>query len=209
MDMNAVEFDKVAQEIFAPVYPVIANQIIEKTKIMNGVCLDIGTGTGQLGMSIAKITKLKVYLLDISEKILNIANKHVLHNRLEHQVQALLGDVHNIPMKDQSVDIVISRGSCCFWENKQKAFEEIYRVLAPNGVAYIGGGFGTKKINTEINEKMKTIDKNWGKKLLERIDNTKTENYEQILQIVGIHHYEIINNESGHWTIITKDTDEM
>lgn len=204
--MDTFEYDKIVREILAPVYPVIAQQILDKTKIANGVCLDVGTGSGQLGISVAEITKLKVYLLDILKVAIDNAYEHVVNQGLEGRVQTLLGDVHNIPMKDQSVNIVISRGSCSFWENKQKAFEEIYRVLVPGGVAYIGGGFATQKINREINEKMKAIDIYWNEKLQERISKTKNENYEQIMHLAGINHYEIINNESGHWIIITKET---
>jgi len=53
-----------------PVYPVLARQIVDDYGITTGICLDIGTGPGYLGLEIAKITKVIVYLADIDEKVL-------------------------------------------------------------------------------------------------------------------------------------------
>ncbi|MBC7343666.1 MAG: methyltransferase domain-containing protein, partial [Clostridia bacterium] len=41
------------------------------------------------------------------------------------------------------------QGFGVFWENLEKAFKEIHRVLAPGGIAYIGGGFGTSELKKE------------------------------------------------------------
>ncbi|MDR3555775.1 MAG: methyltransferase domain-containing protein [Syntrophobacteraceae bacterium] len=54
----------------------------------------------------------------------------------------LRGDVAAIELPDYSVNLVVSRGSVFFWEDCRGAFKELYRVLAPGGVGYIGGGLG-------------------------------------------------------------------
>jgi len=72
------EFEKTAREIFAPMYPVLAEQIIEETKKTKGLCLYIGTGTGLLPIELAKRTKLVVYALDVSEEMCKIAYRNVL-----------------------------------------------------------------------------------------------------------------------------------
>lgn len=51
---DPASFEIIARTIFAPVYPVIASQIIEATGITSGFCLDIGCGGGHLGMAVAK-----------------------------------------------------------------------------------------------------------------------------------------------------------
>ncbi len=56
MKVNVTQFDQIAREIFAPIYPVIAEQIVRKTGITAGQCLDVGCG-GYLGMALAKITE--------------------------------------------------------------------------------------------------------------------------------------------------------
>lgn len=57
------------------------------------------------------------------------------------RVSAMLADAQALPFHDGFADIVVSRGSYPFWKDKRKAFGEIYRVLKPGGVAFIGRGF--------------------------------------------------------------------
>jgi hypothetical protein len=47
---DALKFDRIARDVFAPVYPAIAEQIIVRTGVVRGVCLDIGCGGGYLGL---------------------------------------------------------------------------------------------------------------------------------------------------------------
>lgn len=44
-----------------------------------------------------------------------------------------VADMENLPFADASFDVVISNGAFCLAPNKEKAFQEIYRVLAPGG----------------------------------------------------------------------------
>ncbi len=208
MGINAVEFNKMAREVFAPLYPVVAKQIKDKAGMIEGICLDIGTGPGYLGINMAKITKLQVYLLDILQEMLDIAEHNIIENGLENRVETLLADVHQMPFKSKSVDLVISRGSIFFWEDKPKAIKEIYRILAPGGIAYIGGGFGTREIKEQIDIKMKKINKEWKRDVKQRIGEMNKKKFEDILQLLGVQDYEMINNESGWWMIIKRRQDE-
>ena len=148
LKINPEEFEKTAREVFAPVYALIAGQIKERTQITAGLCLDLGAGTGRLGIEIAKITNLSVILLDHSIEMLSFASKNVDDAGFGNRIKIILGDVYRIPLPDQCIDLVVSRGSLFFWEDQQRAFQEIYRVLAPGGIAYVGrlrfGGIKTE-----------------------------------------------------------------
>jgi SAM-dependent methyltransferase len=48
-----------------------------------------------------------------------------------------------MPFPDNSVDLVVSRGSIFFWNDPVQGLKEVYRVLRPGGKAYIGGGAGS------------------------------------------------------------------
>ena len=54
----------------------------------------------------------------------------------------MAADVHALPFRDNSFDLVISRGSIFFWRDQSTALREIVRVLKPGGYAFIGGGYG-------------------------------------------------------------------
>ncbi len=200
---NAAEFEQIAREIFFPIYPVIAQEIQKTTGIINGKCLDVGTGPGYLGLALAAISDLDIILFDVSPDMLDYANQNIAGRKLEHRVQTLCGDVHNIPLADQSVDLVISRGSVFFWEDLTQAFQEIYRILAPGGMTFIGGGFGSDELKEQIEQKMMQKDEEWSQKSRERMKNFRSGSFEEILKQLNIP-YEI-KKDAGFWIIIRRD----
>lgn len=156
-----MEFDKVAREVFAPAYVALAEQIKEATGITRGICLDAGAGGGYLSIALASVTNLDIILLDQSQEMRNVAERNIVEAGLEKRLRTILADIHEIPLDDCSVDIVVSRGSVFFWEDQARAFREIYRVLAPGGVTFIGGGFGSVELKKRIDESMMARNKDW------------------------------------------------
>jgi len=195
MENKKVDFDYIAENIFFPIYPVIADQIISKTKITSGNCLDIGCGGGHLGLFVAKKSK----------ESLEIAKNRISNWNLNENVSTLIGDVHEIPFGMNSFQLIVSRGSLWFWENPKKAFSEIYRVLAPDGYAYIGGGFGNELLQKEIYEKMKKIDDDWPNSRKKFTDGNTVEKFNETLSDIGIKNFEITDTEKGLWIIIKKE----
>ncbi|CQR72432.1 Demethylrebeccamycin-D-glucose O-methyltransferase [Sporomusa ovata DSM 2662] len=200
-DANA--YDESAGKLFAPIYPVIAEQIVNTTGKTKGKCLDIGTGPGYLGIAFAKITEMDVCLFDISENALNFAAKKIAEEGLENRMQTLQGDVHNIPLNDAAVDLVISRGSFIFWKDKPKAFAEIYRILAPGGCAYVGGGFGTDELRAEIEQKRKENNDSWEERKKELTGENFGEKIIEALMAAGILDFKI-SIQGGFWVIMRK-----
>ena len=197
------EFDKIVREVFAPVYPVIARKIVEIAGIREGTCIDIGTGTGALAIAIARITNLKVYALDISRKALEIVKRYIEEEKLlDGRIIPVLGDVHNMPFKSNVIDLIVSRGSVSFWEDKVKAFREIYRALRFGGIAFIGGGFGTKELKERILEEMKKRNPEW----INKRGKTRRikKDIDKIMSNAKIQNYEIIDDEANFWIVIRK-----
>ncbi|MGI6434710.1 MAG: class I SAM-dependent methyltransferase [Syntrophomonadaceae bacterium] len=204
MEINAVEFDRVAREVFAPVYPVLARQIIDRTGISNGSCLDVGCGGGYLGLALARISGLETILFDESQDMLNLAQEYIRHSGLESRVTTMLGDVHDISLKDESINLVVSRGSMFFWNDRGRAFREIYRILAPGGAAMIGGGFGSADLLREIEAKMLERDPEWKTKRQQRIGKAKVQDYREELNRADIPSPEIIQDEVGLWIVMRR-----
>ncbi len=202
MKMDIPQFNFIADNIFAPIYPVIAEDIIKKTGITQGKCIDLGTGTGKLGLAIADLnTNMNVVLYDISDEILTIADKNI-QNR--HLVSTKQGAVENLPFTDNSMDLAISRGSLYFWNDKVQAFKEIYRILRPGGYAYIGGGFGTTKLMHQIEEKMKKTNSEWFKGRNERKTTFTPEYLTNITKKADIPNTCILKEEAGTWVFFRK-----
>lgn len=202
--MKAKSYNHLAEEFFAPLYPVVAQQLIAEARITKGMCIDLGCGPGHLGLAIAQISSYRTALIDKNKEMLQIANSNIQSRQLNEKVETIEADVQQLPFESNSVQLAVSRGSMFFWNNKVKAFEEIYRVLSPNGVACIGGGFGTKEILEQIKIDMSEHDPTWEDKLSERIGPEAVGKWDEIMKQTTIPSYRIDHNQAGMWIIINK-----
>lgn len=144
MEEHKYDFDVIADNIFAPIYPDIAKVIVERTGITHGHLLDIGCGPGHMGFAVMELGNYIADFCDINPQAVEIARQRVPLRGFDGKVTVHTADVHNMPFDDDSFDLIVSRGSMPFWDDQRKAFTEIFRVLKPGGQAYIGGGLGSR-----------------------------------------------------------------
>jgi len=196
-------FAYIAEHIFAPIYPVIANHIVTESGVKRGTCLDIGCGIASLGIAIAQITGMQVYGVDLSREMCRLSQEKALHHRIAEKVVPVIADVHILPFRNGCIDLIVSRGSVFFWNDLPAAFNEIARVLAPGGQAWIGGGFGTKELREQISEKMVTINPQWHKDSKERLSPENLLAIEKAgRQTELVCH--TIRDDSGSWVVLSK-----
>jgi len=134
-------FYKIATSRFAPVYPALAQQLVQDFGITEGVCVDVGGGGGSLAMALARITDLHIYMLDIDPWAVRLCNLLVDEAELTGRIIAVEGDAQEMHFRDDFADLVVSRGSIFFWPDQLAGVKECYRIVKPGGVAYVGGGF--------------------------------------------------------------------
>lgn len=124
-------------------YPYVVEDILTFCMPEKGFWIDLGAGKGQLTIPLIEATSNPVVMLDPNveamTKGLEIAREKGLGDRLF----AIVGVAEEMPLPDNSVDLVASRGSIFFWTDPAKGLKEVYRVLRPGGKAYIGGGAGS------------------------------------------------------------------
>ncbi|MCA1915010.1 class I SAM-dependent methyltransferase [Methanospirillum hungatei] len=205
MDIEqARAFDETASKIFAPIYPVIARQILDRTKVSRGVALDAGCGPAHLSLALAQESELKLFAFDASPMMLAIAYEHITDAGLVKRVVPVLGDVHDIPFEDNSIDLIVSRGSWFFWDNLDLAFKEMYRVLSPGGMTFIGGGFGNAQLKKEIHATMAEMDPEFSKGVSNRMMTNNPDRIKKELEKAEIQTYDLIQDDSGFWLIIRK-----
>ena len=208
MKINAEQFDTIARTVFAPVYPIIADQIIVHTGITQGACLDLGCGSGYLGAAVAQKTELNMIFFDQSPAMLKLCERTIYENGLRGRAGLLPGDIGSIALPDDSVDLIISRGSIFFWEDLELAFREIHRVLAPGGKTFIGGGFGNallkKSIRALMAERNEGKDQ-FGQKMRSNLGPEMRRHFEQNLLSAGIDNATILqDSDIGLWIIMEK-----
>jgi SAM-dependent methyltransferase len=98
------------------------------------VVLDLGSGAGfDCFLAASKVgQKGKVIGVDMTPEMLEIANENAKNNKIEN-VEFRLGEIENLPLSDNSTDVVISNCVINLTADKLKVFQEIYRVLKPGG----------------------------------------------------------------------------
>jgi len=202
--MDAIEFnEKVMKGYFRKIYPVIARQIIERTGITSGHCIDLGGGPGMLGICLAVLSDLKITNYDLMPECVELVLQNSLDNGVIDRVKAIQGIAEDMKFDDNSIDLVVSRGSVFFWEDQKKGLSEVYRVLRPGGWAYIGGGFGSIELLEEINMQRANDDPEWNQKRKDRIRKNPPEHFQNIIDELGIDGL-VDSSEVGTWIIFQK-----
>ena len=205
---DPAKYSLIAKTAFAPIYPYLAEQIKNKFGVTEGLCVDIGSGPGSLAIALAKITNLKVFSLDIQPEMTAIACENIKDAGLQGRIGALTSDVCRMPFSDNSIDLVVSRGSIFFWEDRVSAFREINRILKPDAVAYVGGGMGNEQIRAKVmetfanNEELRDADRPWDPKSDGKVPRLDSAQLEEDLCQAGISGKVI--RENGIWIEIQK-----
>lgn len=128
---------------FAPIYEPLAQQMVEDYGLKDGIALEIGGGIGTFAIALAKKTNMTVYALDIDPLACRLCAYFADQAGLRGRVIPIEGDAQNMPLRDNFVDFIFSRGCIPFVEDQVAFLRECRRVLKRGGVAYVGhGGFG-------------------------------------------------------------------
>jgi SAM-dependent methyltransferase len=125
-------------------YQTAAQDIMEHADRKDGIWMDVGSGSGGLGLAVASVFRGVMILLDPNEQALEKAVRTAAERGLRDRVVPVIGKAESIPLPAGAVDMVISRGSIFFWNDKASGLREIHRVLRPGGKAMIGGGLGSR-----------------------------------------------------------------
>jgi ubiquinone/menaquinone biosynthesis C-methylase UbiE len=105
--------------------------------------LDLGCGTGRFTSLLAALGRGFVTGVEPSQAMLDMA----LSSPLD-KIEWKQGEAENIPLPDQSVDLVFMSQVFHHLPDHQKALKQIHRVLTPNGQFAIRNG--TKENNDEM-----------------------------------------------------------
>ncbi len=131
-------------------------QIKEDDKV-----LDIATGTGEPGLTIAVLAKRgKVIATDLSEDMLTHAATHAADRKIKNY-QPLIADACELPFADNSFDAISCRMGFMFFPDMELAAKEMFRVLRPGGrmATSVWGPAGNNPwITTVINIINKNMD---------------------------------------------------
>ena len=98
------------------------------------IILDVATGTGDLAILTNKmLSPKKITGIDISEKMLEIAQKKTADSGMSDIIDFRQEDCARLSFEDNSYDAVVSAFALRNFENLDACLKELYRVLRPGG----------------------------------------------------------------------------
>ncbi|MEF3318437.1 class I SAM-dependent methyltransferase [Peptoniphilus grossensis] len=122
----------------------------------NYTVLDLGCGGGRnIEYFLTKADK--VYGLDHSETSVKMASEINKKAMDTGRCQILVGDVKSLPFEDESIDIVTAFETIYFWNDIERCFKEIYRVLKKEGQFLICNEVSSKE-RRDVKKLLKMIN---------------------------------------------------
>lgn len=107
----------------------------EKSKAKEGdFVVDLGCGKGMDAFLARKYCKEKGYVIgvDMTLDMISVARKIVKKKKYEN-VEFRLGEIEYLPILDNVADLVISNCVINLSQDKQRVYNEIFRILKPGG----------------------------------------------------------------------------
>jgi arsenite methyltransferase len=113
--------------------------------------LDLGSGGGiDVFLAAKKVgSNGKVIGVDMTEEMVASAEASALKHGYKN-VEFRLGEIENLPVEDETVDVIISNCVINLAPDKLKVFQEAYRVLKPSGRLMVSDLVTEGKLPEEI-----------------------------------------------------------
>jgi ubiquinone/menaquinone biosynthesis C-methylase UbiE len=159
----------------------------------NNNILDIGFGNGYMvNILFRQNILIKIYGIDISEDMFNIAlskNKQYVNNG---SLKLFVEDISKTSFENNLFDKIYTINTVYFWNNLEKCFSEIKRILKPDGI------FMNLIYTKEHLDKIIISKYGFNKYSVEEMEKITKDNGMEIIKIL-----EIIKNKS--YCIISKN----
>jgi len=119
------------------------------------IVLDLGSGGGiDVLLSAKRVSPDgKAYGLDMTDEMLDLARENQRRAGLTN-VEFLKGDIENIPLPDDSVDVIISNCVINLSGDKDRVLREAFRVLRPGGRLAVSDVVTRGSVPPEIRQSM-------------------------------------------------------
>jgi len=143
---------------------------------------DIGFGNGYLIRKLLKNRPDKIYGIDISSDMVNLVSSKNREEIKDGKLQLMLGNVQDIPLENSSIDKAYTINTVYFWQDINKGFSEIKRILKPNGL------FLNVLYLKEFLDKLPMTQFGYSKYTFEQIEKITVESGLKIENMVEIEH---------------------
>lgn len=156
------------------------------------VCLDLGSGRGTDALRMAEKVGSSgfVYGIDISEGMIEKANQLKAKMSISN-LEFIRTNLEQIPLKEASVDVVISNCTLNHASDKQLVWYEIYRILKPGGRFIVSDIYSINPVPEKYRNDPVAVSECWGGAV------TRSE-YMNHLQIAGFKKIDILEESAPY-----------
>ncbi|MDQ1328281.1 MAG: Class SAM-dependent methyltransferase [Candidatus Poribacteria bacterium] len=179
-------------------YKTVAEEVLCRCHPKEGVWLDLGSGAGGVGLSLAEQTTSMIVMIDPNQDALQKALSEAKRAELGKRVIAIKAMAEDIPLPDNCIDLVVSRGSIFFWNDRAQGLREVFRILCPGGVAMVGGGLGASYpqwARQEFTRRRHEEMKKEGPEAYKRFQEARSsQTFQQLAHDAGLLDFEVVSD---------------
>jgi ubiquinone/menaquinone biosynthesis C-methylase UbiE len=152
--------------LWLPVYPYMADYLLEASGVEGGKFLDLGPFAGGLALSILqKGESFVATVIDESDPVLRWVEERAAESGQASRLTTRRLPIDPIPEPDSTFDLVAVRGA--FFFLTPTLLREVKRVLRPGGFGWVGGGYGPttpEEVIAPIAQRSRTLNEAIGKR---------------------------------------------
>ena len=199
MDMS--DLDRV-NRLWKRIYPGIADQILEHFQKKDGDVLEWGPFSGGISVSLVdRRPGLNVCIAVQEELIFRLMAQYIAEAGYGRVIRLAKSGLNPLVFDDATFDLVVVRGAFFFLDPDGMSLRELYRVMKPGGIGFVGGGYGKStapELIREIVEESRILNDRLGRirvtvpELIGMIDHAGLTGRIQIVE------------EGGIWLLIRK-----
>ncbi|MCK5577409.1 MAG: class I SAM-dependent methyltransferase [Dehalococcoidales bacterium] len=197
--INLQDIKKI-NHLWHQVYPYLVAHIMEHYRCGSGTVLELGPFSGGISRELARsYPDMAITIAAEQPEVVAYLEQEVEDAGLGHNIKVKQTDLDHLDLADSRFDLIAFRGAFFFLEDR--LLQEIFRVLAPGGLAFVGGGYGKNappQLIDNIHDESQVLNKRLGRKWVTR------EELEAMLTRTGLAENCQIEEVGGIWLIIRK-----
>jgi ubiquinone/menaquinone biosynthesis C-methylase UbiE len=126
-------YDQYTARLFRGIHKSVVEDVAA-TAPTGGAVLDAGCGSGRLAVLIARRRPdLQVRGVDLEQGMVEVADRRAEQEKLASRVHFTVADLADLPLPDDSVDLIVSTASLHHWADAGAVMASLGRVLRPGG----------------------------------------------------------------------------
>ena len=198
---NSTELVREVNALWQKVYKTLARQVAEVCPRPPSQILEVGCFSGGVGLALLRqfpLAKLTI-ALDMPDLAATFLSDWKIEDASRLDIVETPLDLTNLG--DGCFDLIFCRGGFFFLDDKGTILTNIYRVLAPGGTAFFGGGYGMHtpdSVIASIADESRVKNNDLGRRIYERKELIA------LLQKINLTKDSDIIESGGLWILIRK-----